>query len=243
MIMNIKEIRVIVKLTKNLTRKNYITEQRNLINSSLKYNENLLKLHEGNRERVPFSFNLISTNSSIFEKDKVFEFTIRSTSTSILNEIKQNILHFENSGDNHTAFKVITVRNKSHNKCAIKKVTSDTPIILMNNNEKEKAILPNDLDYVLSELNRTMVFKYNKMMDKNLPLDLEVFNGINIKKDCIKLSTQYNGVDLNFLGFTADLYCSLDEDSQNVLDFCMSIGVGTKCNFVGSGFLVAKGGI
>lgn len=241
--MNINEIRVVVKLKKDLTRKTYITEQRNLINSSLKYNEQLLNLHDGKKERVPFSFNLISTNKPIFEKNCIFEFTIRCNSSSMLNDIKNDLVIFEKSGDNKTALEVITVRNKSHNKVAIRKVTSDTPIILMNKDSKNKAILPNDVDFVLSELNRTMLYKYNKMMCKELPLDLEVFEGIDVKKDCIKLSTTHNSTDLNFLGFTADLYCSLDENAQKVLEFCLAIGVGTKCNFVGSGFLVAKGGI
>lgn len=238
--MNIKEFKVIVRTKKDLHRNEIITEQRNLINSSLKLSPKLLKLHEDKGERLPYIFSIIFNQGNIFEKGKIFEFAIRSQDSGLLAELGNNIIKFGKSKENRTSFEVITINNRNKALNYIKKVTTDTPILLLDPENKKRTLLCKNPQLVLSELNRTMVFKYNVLMGRDIPLDTEIFTGISVKKPVVKLNSSYKHKDFYKVGFTADLVCNLNRDAQEVLEFCMNVGVGSSCSFLGAGFLVDK---
>lgn len=242
----VHQIKVVVKPLKNLTRDEMITEQRNLINSAISEEEELLKFHKNGKERLPYCFSqiVLRKEDKSYSRNKVYDFMIRASDNSLVLLLKNLLFTFANSKFNKTNLKVISIKNIGISYDFVSKIKSKSPILLMDNitegkfnKEHMNKTLNGTNPQLLEHINRSAIRKYNKLMDENVPLDTLVFTRHDVLREIVKVESSYKNKPFYKIGFTVELKCNLDKTAQKIVELALNVGIGSSSSFLGAGFM------
>lgn len=227
--MNFYELKIKVKLKKDIKVEEAAYKIGVFINHSMLNNPLLKKLHEEKFYKYVFDTFYPIEKDKLYKKDKIYSFRLRSINLQLLNKMAMAIYNHE-YGD-------IKALDADLNMVEVKKIKelySLKPIIITEENGgpwiKEKS----SLESLINKLNGNLEKKLNQVEGSDKYRDSGAFiENIEITN---RIPIKYRYKSVTLLGNKVRIQVKEDENSQQKALIALALGLGEKGSSLGAGF-------
>lgn len=223
--MKVYEMNIRTYLKRDLSR-DEVQEKISLLISDYMGKDTLFNTLHETRSFKPYCFSNLKPISRKYNKDSLYNFTIRTIDESFLTYILNGFENFENN-----YFKNINITCKSIKQRLIKEVYTVNPVVLKD--EKGYWKESKDISFFEDRLNKNLINKYNFFKKEELHKEENFYNTLEIVNK-YPITTEYKNVKL--LGDKLKLTINLDKESQDLIYLALGTGL-LENNSVGNGFL------
>ncbi|URZ02302.1 hypothetical protein [Clostridium felsineum] len=226
--MNFYELKIKVKLSKNI---NFIEVPYNIgvfINNSMLKTALLKKIHEEKFYKYVYDTFYPIEKDKIYKKDKIYSFRLRSMNIQLLNKMAIAIYNH-----NYNDIKVVDVDLKVQEVDKINKIYTLKPIIVTIDSKpwlKEKC----SIDLLMKRLNDNLEKKLNQIGEKCESRESGMF--INEIEILNKFPMKYSYKSITLLGNKVQIKVNQDVISQKKALIGVALGLGEKGSSLGAGF-------
>lgn len=233
-----KELLVKVYLLKDINKKDINEAISSFVNYAMNKDVKLATLHKGKGYKGYSLSSLSPTEKDgIYNKDEIYEFTIRSFNFQLIDRFKKSFEKFKSE-----TFIVFSIRSHLIDIKYIKEAHCLTPaIITLENENKLKCLnlLKDDVEKAKNQIFVNLLKKYNFFNKLQLKLEYsDIFEDI-VPLHNIAIICNYKGIKL--LGYKYLLKFKNNEIAQQIAEIALVNGIGEK-NTISFGFInTAKG--
>ncbi|MFH1439276.1 MAG: CRISPR-associated endoribonuclease Cas6 [Candidatus Woesearchaeota archaeon] len=209
--------------------------------------DNNSKYKELHNQKVfkPFCFgNIFPIKNAIIELNNKYNMTISSPEPELIRTLFFSLEQGEIINLGEMQFELIDFLVKPiklHHLCTIESATIIS--LTKHENGKIKSLLFNDVGY-LKQLKVNLIKKYNQLTNKDVSLDFDLFNNINItaisRKYALPILMDENNSKRQFIAFGERLKIEIgkvSEEQLGILQIGFDAGFGER-NSYGLGFMV-----
>ncbi|KHD34263.1 hypothetical protein NL50_17715 [Clostridium acetobutylicum] len=226
--MNFYELKIKVKLSKNM---NFIEVPYNIgvfINNSMLKTALLKKIHEEKFYKYVYDTFYPIEKDKIYKKDKIYSFRLRSMNIQLLNKMAIAIYNH-----NYNDIKAIDVDLKVQEVDKINEIYTLKPIIVTIDSKpwlKEKC----SIDLLMKRLNDNLEKKLNQIGEEHENRESGMF--INEIQILNKFPMKYSYKSITLLGNKVQIKVNQDVISQKKALIGIALGLGEKGSSLGAGF-------
>ncbi len=236
--MKLYELKITILLKTDIELANANQTLAKAINFILTQNEYTRELHCKNGLKS-YVFSLpypIDIQTKIYQKDRVYLFSIRSIDEKFINTFKENLKKV-----NLDECSILASELKIINQFKIKNIETITPTILtITEDEKTRnwTKKDKDLNFVIERFQNNLEKKYKQFFAEELKSNNYFIDGFSILNKKPILAKYKNN---SILGNKFKLYIRDDEISQKLAFLALGVGLAEK-NSLGFGYCKANGG-
>lgn len=224
--MHVFELEVKVFLKRTIEKRNVQEKIARFISSYMALNEKFLEVHESS-DYKGYCFDSLKPISKIYEKEKNYDFRIRSIDNELTNYFLEGLENFSNED-----FKALTIKVKKISKKHIAKLYSLSPVLVKDDGYWK---LNEDFELFERKINENAFKKYKKFIKEDLKEE-KFYTNLKFTNK-VPIGTHYKTVTL--LGDKVELEIKGDSISQDIA--YMLIGTGlAEGNGIGFGFVGYK---
>ncbi len=227
--MNYYEMKIKVKLTKDIKIDETSYKIGVFINNSMLNNPLLKKLHEEKFYKYVFDSFYPIEKDKIYIKGKNYFFRVRSINLQLLNKMAMSIYNHE-----YSDIKAIDVDLNMVEVENVKELYTLKPIIITEDNGGPWIDKKSSIDSLIKKLNGNLEKKLNQMEGSEKYRDTGCFiENIEITN---RVPIKYKYKSVTLLGNKVKIKVKEDENSQMKAFIAIALGLGEKGSSLGAGF-------